>query len=470
MRKDIREYYSALNLSPGATPVQIRRAYRQIVRRWHPDLFKPGSPMQTTAEDITKEANEAFEQLIRKQLYRRFPPKVDQDADPGLRARKAAEDEEGARSEEPKQREPAPPKPGPAAGRRSRAKRVFRKPPKPGSSPRWTWKGAFRRSPGQAPRQGSEKAVRRNSRWTFRRLSWGAAILACLVAAGVGIRALSSVDTQAKGSRRYLLTELTSNGATPSASPVEGPASVTAPATPRVVVAPIATVVAAHAMNERGQALNYEMTHSGHFIIQGLTPSSAPAPASNPVEGPASSSVEGFAQQYPETEYNGRWLAAPSAEPRAGAFDPASASRIVDDAEAYLETFGMGDSKSRVLSVQGAPDEAKDSVFRYGSSLVYFENGVVRGWADRQPRLHIRRWPSLDLISLDTFSAGSSRADVVRAQGRPSAFNAFGYRYGSSMIYFRDGLVSGWAEGDTPLRTFEMPKLPLIDLDALLSK
>ena len=70
MRKDIHEYYRALGLTPGADPAQIRRAYRQLVQQWHPDLFKQGSPVQTTAEDITKEINEAYEQLYRKGLQK----------------------------------------------------------------------------------------------------------------------------------------------------------------------------------------------------------------------------------------------------------------------------------------------------------------------------------------------------------------------------------------------------------------
>src|SRR5258708_19164037 len=76
MPKDIREHYTVLDLSPGASLDEIKRAYRQLLQRWHPDHFKPGSVMQTTAEDITKNINEAYSQLCRKKRYLEFHSKA----------------------------------------------------------------------------------------------------------------------------------------------------------------------------------------------------------------------------------------------------------------------------------------------------------------------------------------------------------------------------------------------------------
>src|SRR5579871_6217004 len=82
MRQNIQEHFRVLGLHPGVGPLEIRRAYRLMVQRWHPDHFKPGSPMQATAEDITKDLNNAFEQLYRKKLYRKFLNKSDFTAEP----------------------------------------------------------------------------------------------------------------------------------------------------------------------------------------------------------------------------------------------------------------------------------------------------------------------------------------------------------------------------------------------------
>src|SRR5580658_9882704 len=116
MRKDINEYYRALGIAPGAEPAQIRRAYRQLVQQWHPDLFKAGSPMQTTAEDITKEINEAYDQLYRKKLYRNFSPKSErkENAPPPVARNEFAREDTRATGEKrpagvPKAKKPARP-------------------------------------------------------------------------------------------------------------------------------------------------------------------------------------------------------------------------------------------------------------------------------------------------------------------------------------------------------------------------
>ena len=140
---------------------------------------------------------------------------------------------------------------------------------------------------------------------------------------------------------------------------------------------------------------------------------------------------------------------------------------LFEKAGALLEVFDVGDSKARVLAVQGTPDDAGETVFRYGSSLVYFERGRVTGWSDRVPWLHVRPWSEHSLASLDTFSLGSTRGDVIRAQGQPSAFTPRGYFFGSSYVYFEHDVVAGWSPGDVNLRSFDVPVLPFLDLDRM---
>lgn len=65
-----RDYYEVLGISRTATEKEIKRAYRTMARKYHPDINR-----DTSAEDSFKEVNEAYEVLSdadRRAAYDRF--------------------------------------------------------------------------------------------------------------------------------------------------------------------------------------------------------------------------------------------------------------------------------------------------------------------------------------------------------------------------------------------------------------
>jgi molecular chaperone DnaJ len=62
------DLYALLGLSPGATPSDIKRAYRRLARRYHPDI----NPGDRAAETVYRRISEAYETLVdpdRRQTY-----------------------------------------------------------------------------------------------------------------------------------------------------------------------------------------------------------------------------------------------------------------------------------------------------------------------------------------------------------------------------------------------------------------
>ena len=107
-----------------------------------------------------------------------------------------------------------------------------------------------------------------------------------------------------------------------------------------------------------------------------------------------------------------------------------------------------------VLRVQGTPDEVSDSMWRYGSSRVFFAKGRVTRW-DVFPLspLKVKILPSSNSESNLRFSVGSSKDEVLFAQGPPNAFSERSWRYGDSVVFFEDGRVTRWQQSPQhPLR------------------
>ncbi|TVP63686.1 MAG: tetratricopeptide repeat protein [Nodularia sp. (in: Bacteria)] len=72
-RLDLNHAYQTLGLTPGASQVQVKQAYRKLVKIWHPDRFSDPQKKQEAEEKI-KEINVAYNQLKSEQLNTESAP------------------------------------------------------------------------------------------------------------------------------------------------------------------------------------------------------------------------------------------------------------------------------------------------------------------------------------------------------------------------------------------------------------
>lgn len=63
MTEEIKQCYRALDLEPGATPAEVKAAWRELVKVWHPDRFPDDAKLKAKGAAKLSAINRAFELL-----------------------------------------------------------------------------------------------------------------------------------------------------------------------------------------------------------------------------------------------------------------------------------------------------------------------------------------------------------------------------------------------------------------------
>ncbi len=116
--------------------------------------------------------------------------------------------------------------------------------------------------------------------------------------------------------------------------------------------------------------------------------------------------------------------------------------------------FTFGSSLGDVYAIQGVPTRTENDIWYYGNSKVYFSNGRVVHWeesTDSPLRTDIVR--GIEKPNATHFGRGSSKQEVLAAQGTPDRDFGSAWDYGLSRVYFEKDRVTGWQESPiNPLR------------------
>ena len=384
-----------LELEPGVPLAKVKRAYRELVKVWHPDRFAPGSHSQGIAQEKLKEINEAYEQLCKKRV-----PEMASGL--GGSGGKAAETAESNRPHWQEDFEAAGGSEGDSPGRGANASRA-----------------------GEAqPATAGEDSL---SPWRF----WGFVALLCV--GFLTLWFLSPSSPQPPSARR------------------EGPGifhGSLAQFAPRFLgggapAAPATTPgVAGDGREAAGGRSGPALGRIGVSPLQGANGAARSQGSPAPEEGgPA---APGLAQA-------GGIADGPSAD-----LSQAPSLGGIAGKGVY---FTIGSTRDEVVSVQGKPDAFTASALQYGSSIVVFKNDRVASWMDGNPHLKARLPLDRLGARVGYFTVGSRKDEVVAIQGQPDGSTPTSFRYGLSTVYFRNDRVEYWRDVDSRLRARVFPRL-----------
>lgn len=116
-----------------------------------------------------------------------------------------------------------------------------------------------------------------------------------------------------------------------------------------------------------------------------------------------------------------------------------------------------GLTKEEVIAAAGEPTASSADKLVYEGSEIDFKDGKVSGWKidPATAPLRVKMWPDGPVdTSLESFTVGSSKNEVLVVQGTPTAFTADRFSYGGSEVYFQNDRVVSWKNdpGTAPLR------------------
>ena len=129
------DYYTLLGVDPAATGDEIKRAFRQFARRYHPDRFAgDAGPRLDRATQIYRRGSEAFQVLTRPTSRRAY--------DRVLRAGKTRLSGDDADREEARERAAQAPRPAAPQIRSTRARAYYDRAAEEARAGRWrdAWK------------------------------------------------------------------------------------------------------------------------------------------------------------------------------------------------------------------------------------------------------------------------------------------------------------------------------------------
>jgi hypothetical protein len=73
MTNEFTKFYELLGVSPGVSRQELKAAYRDLAKVWHPDRFAHDPRLQAKAQNKLKEINEAYDQLVSGKMKRQPP-------------------------------------------------------------------------------------------------------------------------------------------------------------------------------------------------------------------------------------------------------------------------------------------------------------------------------------------------------------------------------------------------------------
>lgn len=403
--------YRLLGLSPSASQAEVKKAYRDLVKRWHPDVFQQRSSFERQrAEERFKEITGAYRRISRKS--------------------QEAPDQEN-RAHSPKEE----PTSAPQSQRRAQASAASKDSSGSSYRPRKPYRSAADSSRFYDLKVGYLRFIkgliqRSHLKWNQRSIGVLLFILLFFIFLGLtsipkwfSHRSESRAPETTHRSRENISDQPLDISQPDTASPdrAERGASVrqTMPPHPQSLSPPL----------PHGQAKSYFTLGSTQAEVLRIQGSPDRVHGQTWIYGLSEIHFrEGQVWRYHNFDGSLRVQVLPTLDPNGE----------------KLSFFTLGSNKNDILLVQGTPTRVEANKWYYGFSEIRFKNGRVEEYDNYFGDLNVRLLPSRSsppALRRGPFTLGATMDEVLAIQGTPTSIQGNYWYYHSSSILFRDKKV-----------------------------
>ncbi len=455
MTDDLHDCYRILDVKLGASREEIKRAYWELVRVWHPDRFAHDPALQRKAQEKLKQINLAYEQIGKSD---------------GEEPRRAAQSEK-SRPTGPAQ--PSGPSGSDTSPNSTRSYQEASKQPSQQSPPQTNWARRFVQlfvavlviSIVRAIFSTNEYPRRRDGAYTVPYvqstpnyevpqpgLAPATPELIADTNAGAGQKTLGSYSPTGSTTRRDFFTVGSTRD---EVLRVQGTPTAFSDTTLTFGLSDVyLTNGKVYSWHEyatsplKAKLLPATQVEAKEFFTVGSTRDEVLAVQGTPTKFTDYTLTYGLSDVFLRDGRVHSWHEYATSPLKAKLLPSASAQVRARD------FFTVGSTKDEVLAVQGTPTKFSDYTLTYGLSDIFLRDGKVYSWHEYATSpLKAKLLPATQIEAREFFMVGSTRDEVLAVQGTPTKFTDTTLTYGLSDVYFVNGKVVSWKQYATsPLK------------------
>ena len=396
MINDLQDCYRILDVEPGASREEVKRAYRELVRVWHPDRFAHDPALQQKAQEKLKQINLAYEQICNGGIEEPRGRTASAESNATGAAENAGSSGSGTSSNS-------------SSGQQEEARRQS--------------------TPHQPPQ----------TNWARRFVQFAVTVVIVTV-----LKAVFSTNEHTNSRNVAYSVPYAQPG--PVDHVFQPPAAQSKPETnDDVGVVEGNKVELAFTKTPEPYSPAASPTGRDLFTV-GSTKDEVLAVQGTPSKFTDTTLTYGLSDVF---FTNGRVVSW-----NQYATSPLKAELLPSTRVEAKAFFTVGSTKDEVLAVQGTPTKFNDTTLTYGLSDVFFANGKVVSWNQYATSpLKAKLSPSIQVEAKGFFTVGSTKDEVLAVQGTPTKFTDTTLTYGLSDVFFANGRVVSWNQYATsPLK------------------